>query len=198
MLWTVACIVDSAAWFYERLVRPLRPDEGERFWQDWVRFGELFGLPREQVPATWPDFQAWFAAQIAGEDLCLTGSAHYMGYMSAFEIPLPPSRQMAKRLHDALMLYSMPERVRELYGLRLTRGDARLAERMIAVHRRVRPLMPARLALGSCIPEFEMVAATERKRIELGRWTPRVEDERFGQGADGGGAAAAALSGSAP
>jgi len=180
MLWTVANMVDSAAWFYERLVRPFRGDEAERFWRDWVLFGQLFGLDREHAPSSWGDFQAWFADQLAGEDLYLTGSAHYMGYMSAFEIPLPASRQMAKRLHDALMLYSLPERVRELYGLRLTAADVRIAERMIVTHRRLRSFIPGRFAVGSCIPEFEMVAATERKRIALGRWTPRVEDERFG------------------
>jgi uncharacterized protein (DUF2236 family) len=181
MLWTVANIVDSAAWFYEQLVRPLAPDEAEAFWQDWVLFGELFGLPRERVPDSWPAFRAWFAGELAGDDLHLTDEAHYMGYMSAFEIPLPASRQMPKRLHDALMLYSLPERVRELYGLRLTDRDRQMAERMIAVHRRVRPLMPGRVALGSCIPEFEMVAATERRRIEEGRWTPAVGG-RFARG----------------
>lgn len=180
MLWTVANMVDSAAWFFERLVRPLRPAEAEAFWQDWVRFGELFGLSRADVPGSWGEFRAWFAAQLAGEDLYLTDGARYMGYMSAFEIPLPASRQLAKRVHDALMLYSLPPRVRELYGLRLSRGDERLARRVITAHRWVRPLVPARVARGTCVPEFELVAATEQRRIELGRWTPRIDDERFG------------------
>jgi uncharacterized protein (DUF2236 family) len=178
MLWTVANMVDSAAWFYERLVRPMDADEAEAFWDDWVRFGELFGLPRKHVPESWSDFCAWFADQLAGDDLYLTDGAHYMGYMSAFEIPLPATRQMAKRLHDALMLYSMPERVREMYGLRLTDRDRSVAERMIGVHRRLRPLVPGRIARGSCVPEFKMVAATEQRRIEEGRWTPSVS-ERF-------------------
>jgi uncharacterized protein (DUF2236 family) len=180
MLWTMANIVDSAAWFYERLARPLLPEEAEAFWQDWLLFGELFGMPREHAPATYVAFRAWFEDQLAGEDLYLTGSAHYMGYMSAFEIPMPASRQPAKRLHDALMMYSLPERVRGLYGLRLSDTDRRIAERMIGAHRRMRRFVPGWLATGSCVPEFNMVAATERKRIEHGRWTPSVESERFG------------------
>ena len=46
MLWTLAVIADSGREMYETLVRPLDPDERERLWQDYVRFGELFGLPR--------------------------------------------------------------------------------------------------------------------------------------------------------
>ena len=43
-----------------------------------------------------------------------------MGYASAFAIPMPASRQLGKRIHDLILLCSLPERVRELYGLRCT------------------------------------------------------------------------------
>ncbi len=52
MLWTLAVIADSGREMYETLVRPLDPDERERLWQDYVRFGELFGLPRSEVPGS--------------------------------------------------------------------------------------------------------------------------------------------------
>ena len=46
MLWTVAVIADSAQYFYELLVRRLSDGEREQLWQDYVRFAELFGMPR--------------------------------------------------------------------------------------------------------------------------------------------------------
>ncbi len=178
MLWTMGNLIDSSTWFYERLVRPLDSDEREALWQDWVRFGELFGLPRQHVPDTYAEFQAWFAEQLAGEDLFLSEEARYMGYVSAFEIPLPASRQPYKKLHDTLMLYSLPERARQLYGLRLSAAAERTARATIALHRRLRPLMPAQVAIGSCVPSFKLVARTERQRIAAGRFTPNLAERR--------------------
>jgi uncharacterized protein (DUF2236 family) len=178
MLWTMGNLADSSTWFYERLVKPLSAADTEALWQDWVRFGELFGLAREHVPESYPEFRAWFAGQLAGEDLFLSDEARYMGHTSAFEIPMPARRQPFKKVHDALMLYSLPERVRELYGLRLSAAAEHTARGAIAAHRRLRPLIPAQVATGSCISSFKMVERTERQRIAAGRWTPNLADRR--------------------
>jgi uncharacterized protein (DUF2236 family) len=174
MLWTVAVIADSAEWFYDRLVRPLSDGEREALWQDYLRFAELFKMPRSAAPTTHAQFRAWYDAQLAGEDLHLTDEARYMGYASAFEIPMPASRQAPKRVHDLVMLSSLPERVRELYGLTYTAAQRAACAAVLASARVARPLLPASLKRGSCIPEFEMVAATERHRIEQGRQTPQL------------------------
>ena len=117
MLWTVAVIADSAQYFYELLVRPLSAREREALWQDYIGFGELFGMPREAVPASYPEFRAWYEGKLASDDVCLTDEARYIGYATAFEIPLPRLHQPGKRVHDLLMLGSLPPRVRELYGI---------------------------------------------------------------------------------
>jgi uncharacterized protein (DUF2236 family) len=174
MLWTVAVIADSAEWFYERLVRPLGMQEREALWQDYLRFGELFKMPRTIAPPTHAEFRRWYEEQLAGDDLHLTEEARYMGYASAFEIPLPSNRQQAKRVHDLVMLGSLPERVRELYGLSFGRAQRLACAAVLRSARLARPLLPASLRHGSCIPEFEMVAATERLRIERGQPTPQL------------------------
>jgi len=174
MLWTVAVIADSAEWFYERLVRRLSPLEREALWQDYLRFGELFGMPRSVAPASHAGFRDWYEAQLAGADLHLTEEARYMGYASAFEIPMPSSRQLGKRMHDLLMLGSLPERVRALYGLDYGHAQRIACAAAIALARSTLALTPASLRRGSCIPEFEMVAATEQRRIERGQPTPQL------------------------
>ncbi len=174
MLWTVAVIADSAEWFYERLVRPLREEQRESLWQDYIRFGELFGMPRSAVPPTYREYREWYATQLAGPELYLTEEARYMGYASAFEIPMPSSRQVGKQVHDLVMLGSLPERVRELYGLSFTPAQAAACRLALAGGRFARMLAPRSRTHGSCIPEFEMVAAVERRRIERGQPTPQL------------------------
>jgi uncharacterized protein (DUF2236 family) len=174
MLWTVAVIADSAQWFYERLVRPLTEDQREALWQDYLRFAELFKMPREGAPASYREFRHWYEAQLAGPGLHLTEEARYMGHATAFEIPMPANRQLGKRIHDLVMLGSLPERVRELYGLPYSSAQARACAAVLAGGRLARTLAPRSLTHGSCIPEFEMVAATERRRIERGQPTPQL------------------------
>jgi uncharacterized protein (DUF2236 family) len=174
MLWTVAVIADSAEWFYDRLVRRLSDREREALWQDYLRFAELFKMPRSAAPATHREYRAWYERQLAGPDLYLTEEARFMGYASAFEIPMPSSRQLGKRLHDLVMLGSLPARVRDLYGLSYTAAQRAACAAALASGRVARHLAPASLKRGSCIPEFEMVASTERTRIERGEPTPQL------------------------
>jgi uncharacterized protein (DUF2236 family) len=174
MVWTVAVIADSAMWFYEHLVRPLEAAEREALWQDYIRFAEIFRTPRAAMPPTYDAFRAWYAEQLAGPDLFLTDEARYMGHASAFQIPMSASRRPAKRVHDIVMLGSLPPRVRELYGLPYTPAHAAACTAALALARLARPLTPERLKRGSCIPEFYGVAAVERRRIERGRPTPQI------------------------
>lgn len=174
MLWTVAVIADSAIWFYDRLVRPLTADEREALWQDYIHFAELFKMPRSVAPPTYAEFRHWYDQQLAGEDLHLTDEARFMGHASAFEIPVPSNRRPAKHLHDLLMLDSLPPRVRELYGLSYTTAQRAACAALLASARLAHTLAPRSLTHGSCVPEFEMVALTERSRIERGQPTPQL------------------------
>jgi uncharacterized protein (DUF2236 family) len=174
MLWTVAVIADSAQWFYERIVRRLSDAEREALWQDYIRFGEMFKLPRDAMPATYSSYRAWYAEQLAGDDLYLTEEARYMGYAAAFEIPMGSPNLPAKRLHDLLLLGSLPPRIRELYDLHFSPARRAAARAAFATARLAQRVTPRAFAQGSCIPEFEMVAAIERGRIERGEPTPQL------------------------
>ena len=174
MLWTVAVMYDSAACFHDLLVRRLSDEERDALCKDYIRFGELFGMPRDVAPPDWPSFRAWYEEQLAGDDLYLTPEARYMGYASAFEIPMPRHLQGAKRIHDLLMLGSLPPRVREIYGLRWTPAHAAAFNAVTLWARTTRPFVPRPVREGSCRASFRMVAETERRRIERGEPTPQV------------------------
>ncbi|HEV3047613.1 MAG TPA: oxygenase MpaB family protein [Solirubrobacteraceae bacterium] len=174
MLWTVAAIADSAQCFFELLVRRLSEGEREALWQDYVRFGELFGMPRAAAPRSYAQFRGYWREQLAGEDLFLSEEAHRTGYMTAFEIPMAASYQPAKRLHDLIVLGSLPERVREMYGLRYTMAQRRGFGAAVAALRLTRRAIPRELAWGPNRGSYERVARLERWRIEHGEPTPRV------------------------
>jgi len=169
MLWTVAVAADSSARFYELLVREMEPAELDAFWRDWIRFAELFGMPREAAPADWAGFREWFDGRIAGEEMGLTEDARLVGRGVAFRIPVPRIEAPAMEVHNLLLLGSLPPRVRELYGLPWDIGREvafRAATRAI---RASRPLSPRSLARGRNAARFDRVARLESERIRAGR-----------------------------
>jgi len=177
MLWTVAVIADSAQYFYELLVRDLSRAERQALWQDYLRFGELFGMPREAAPQTHDEFRAWYEAKLASDEMCLTDEARYIGYATAFEIPLPRLHQPGKRVHDLLMLGSLPARVRELYGIPYSGAQEAAFRTTATAVRTARRLTPSPLARGWNTRSFDLVARTERRRIDHGKPTPQVRDD---------------------
>jgi uncharacterized protein (DUF2236 family) len=158
----------------ELLGRELTDREHEELWQDYVRFGELFGMPRSAAPATHRDFRAWWDETLASDAMHLTPDAHEIGYATAFEIPLPASRQPAKRVHDLIMLGSLPARVRELYGLGFSRAQRLAFRATVAALRAGRPVPPDRVRHGRNASQYDLVARTEQKRIERGEPTPQA------------------------
>ena len=176
MLWTVAVIADSAHCFYELLVRRLSDAEREALWQDYVRFGELFGMPREAAPSSYEAFRAYYRGKLASDEMFLTDEARYVGYATAFEIPMPWYQQPGKRVHDLLMLGSLPRRVLELYGIPYSARQQAAFEAVVRSVRAARRLTPRTLARGWNTTSFDGVARTERMRIERGIPTPQVPD----------------------
>jgi uncharacterized protein (DUF2236 family) len=173
MLWTVAVMMDSAECFYELLVRPLSDDEREALWQDYVAFGVLFGMPCETAPETHAEFRAYYESFLASKDAWLTDAARYMGRAIAFEIPMSLHMQPLKRMHNLIMLGSLPPRVRRIYRLRWTPAHTIAFETAVRTLRAVRPAIPRSLACGRNTRTFDQVVEIEARRIAQGN--PSVE-----------------------
>jgi uncharacterized protein (DUF2236 family) len=178
MLWTLAVMMDSAECFYDMLVRTLLSDEREALWRDYVRFGELFGMRSDDMPSTYPELRDYYERTLASDRLWLTDEARYMGRVSAFEIPMPASAQAAKRVHDLIMLGSLPPRVRNLYRLKWTSAHALAFEAATRTARVARLALPIHSLRGRNTRTFDLVAATEARRIADGRPTPQLRPIR--------------------
>jgi uncharacterized protein (DUF2236 family) len=172
MLWTLAVIADSGRAMYETLVRPLSAEEREALWQDYVRFGELFGMPREVAPATYPEFRAWFDAKLASPDLHATDHALEMAPLVAFEQPVPRSARSNIAVQNLVIKGTLPPRVRKIFGIPWSAGHEAAFQSFAAAHRRARPAFPRRLRRGRNDYFFNVVTQTEKRRG--GTPTPHV------------------------
>jgi len=172
MLWTVAVIADSAVRFYELFVEELAEPRRDELWDEYVRFAELFGMPRDVAPRSWAEFREYFDGFVDGPDAYLTDEARITGHAIMFQIPVPALQRPAMRGHNLVILGSLPPRVRELYGLTWTPARAVGFRAAVAFARATRPLTPRALRVGWNTRFFDDVARSERALIARGRPVP--------------------------
>jgi uncharacterized protein (DUF2236 family) len=164
MLWTLAVIADSGRAMYETMVRPLSESDLEGLWQDYVRFGELFGLARSNMPASHAEFRAWFDAKIASPELQATPHALEMAPLCAFEQPVPRVARGNLALQNHLIKGTLPPRVREIFGIRWSAAHEATFRAAAAAHRRARRLFPRPIRRGRNDYFFDLVDRTEAQR----------------------------------
>ncbi len=164
MLWTLAVIADSGRAMYETMVRPLSDEELEGLWQDYAFFGELFGLPRTEAPATYREFKAWFDGKLAAPDLQATPHGLEMAPLVAFRQPVPAPARGNIALQNHLIKGTLPPQVREIFGIRWSGAHEATFRAMATSHRRARRFFPRKMRRGRNDVFFDVVTRTERQR----------------------------------
>ncbi len=164
MLWTLAVIADSARAMYEAMVRPLSAKEREQLWQDYVRFGELFGLSRGEVPASYREFSAWWEERMSSPELQATAHGLEMAPLVAFRQPVPRPARGNLVAQNHIVKGTLPPRVREIFGIRWSRAHERSFRAMTAAHRGARHFFPRTVRRGRNDVFFDVVTKSERQR----------------------------------
>jgi uncharacterized protein (DUF2236 family) len=182
MYMTMAVTFDSAHHMQNLLVRPLSATESESLWQDFVRWAELFGMPRDAAPATYPEFRAHYDGYLNSGKPFLTDQARLVGsYLTGvkrgdYDVPAP--MRPLFRTMDLLVRGSLPSIVRELYGFAWTTAHEAAFRTAVlgarALHVRPprfvpHPLQP--ILHGSNRRAFGIVARTERRQLRRGRYS---------------------------
>jgi uncharacterized protein (DUF2236 family) len=164
MLWTLAVIADAGRAMYETMVRPLSEAELEALWRDYVRFGELFGLPASEVPGSHREFRAWFEERLASPDLQATPHALEMAPLVALEQPVPAAARPNLALQNMVIKGTLPPRVRRIFGIEWTAAHEAAFRSVTAGHRRARHLFPRQLRRGRNDVFFDAVTRAEKSR----------------------------------
>jgi uncharacterized protein (DUF2236 family) len=164
MLWTLAAIADSGRAMYEAMVRPLSATEREALWQDYVLFGELFGLPRAAMPASHREFSAWWEGKLASPDLRATEHALEMAPLVAFEQPVPAAARGNLVVQNHIIKGTLPPRVREIFGIAWSRANEASFRALTATHRRARRAFPRAMRRGRNDYFFDLVIEVEQRR----------------------------------
>ena len=164
MLWTLAVIADSGRAMYETMVRPLSAAEREGLWQDYVRFGELFGLPRADVPGTYREFSAWWEERMSSPDLQATEHGLAMAPLVAFEQPVPGPARGNLVAQNHIIKGTLPPRVRQIFGIPWSKAHEASFRAMAAGHRRARRFFPRQVRRGRNDVFFDVVTKAERER----------------------------------
>lgn len=178
MFMTMAFTFDSAEVMHDQLVRALTPTEREDLYQDYVRWGELFGMPRAAAPADYTAFRRYFDDYLSSDELFLTDEARLVGsYLAgqrrAYRLA-PPAEQVGTALH-LLVQGSLPPRIRQLYGMAWGITDE-LAYRTLSTGIRAAhlapPLAPRVLAgtlAGPSTPSYQLLARREQRMVRAGK-----------------------------
>lgn len=177
MLWTVAAMMDSAEVMHDLLVGRLTDDEREELWQDYRRFGQLFGMPESSLPPTYPEFRAYYEGELVADDAFLTEQAHYVGWFASFAIPSPRLRGPLMEAHNLVVRGSLPPAVRELYGIGWTGREQRLFDAICRSQRLARRFVPNRFARGANDGAFHAIAREEARRLAAGQATPHIRPD---------------------
>jgi uncharacterized protein (DUF2236 family) len=169
MMWVVAPMYDSARTLYELLVRSLSEDEREQLWDEYLLFGELFGMPRATAPGSAKDLEVWWDEQFASKRIFLTEAARAVGRSIATKLPLPLYARLPMRAGAFVLVGSLPRPVRDQYRFEWSSRDEVAFRALTAAHRAGRPLMPKVLRRGSCLPFYATIARQERRQVRAGR-----------------------------
>lgn len=164
MLWTLAVIADSARAVYETMIHSLSESELELLWQDYMLFGELFGMSREAMPASYREFNAWLQQRIDSSDSRPTSHGLVVVPIVAFDLPVLVARRPILRFNNLMVKGTLPKQIREIFGIRWTTAHQAAFLTLASIHRLVSRVLPDRLRRGRNDAVFDNVARLEAHR----------------------------------
>ena len=154
--------------------------EKDALWRDYVRFGELFGMPRDAAPASYAEFRRYWEEIWAGDELHLTDEAREVALAVAFRIPMPRYLHPSREVHNLVLAGTLPARVRRMFGLRWTPAHDAAFRAVVAGMRAARPVTPESVRHGANTASFDMVVRTEKRLVAGGAATLPVGARSLG------------------
>jgi uncharacterized protein (DUF2236 family) len=156
LMWVHATLVDTSLLVYDRYVRGLTIAERERYYEEQKTLGEAFGIPREQQPGSYAEFNEYFAGMLDSDAIAVTGALR-----DVTDATLRPDLPfLARPVVEAVGLVTagmLPERLREELGLPWGPNRERLLAASRTMLRGAIPLLP------SLLRDFPPARSAERR-----------------------------------
>jgi uncharacterized protein (DUF2236 family) len=156
--WVHATLIWSIVNGQHAYASGMRPDEVDRFYQEWLGIGRLLGIRDGDLPSTWDGFVEHFDMVIDTQlthnptvDTVLKASARPALPDSFPRWTMPLWRVLRLPMVHVLMLTGiggLPPAVRERLGLRWTKRQERELRMLAAVSRSLTPILPKSLRIN--------------------------------------------------
>ena len=117
LLWVHATLVDTALRVHRRFLRPLGPSDAERYYQESVTVGEVFGLPRTEQPADLAEFRSYFRRMVRELSGLMSDESRRLGHRVLYP-RLPVLVAPVTAGFRELTIGLLPPPLRRAYGLR--------------------------------------------------------------------------------
>ncbi|AKT37831.1 oxygenase MpaB family protein [Chondromyces crocatus] len=166
LFWVHATIIDGSARAYERFVEPLSRVELERYHREANLLAIVMGVPPDQVPPTWADFQAYMQCMLHGDALDVGPTTREIAH-TLFNNSLTRGP-----LDEALTIGLLPEHLRAAFDLPWGPTWQRASDALFASLRVGRQVLPDLLRY---LPGYHQA----RLRVALAEGKPLPWDSRL-------------------
>ncbi len=107
-LWVLASLADSALVYHERIFGSLDAADRERYWSEYRRVGELFGLPDDAMPTTLADLREYLDGRLTDGSLWIDDERREAAKRMVLSPPFEGLRRAAVMpVHETIKLVSV-------------------------------------------------------------------------------------------
>jgi uncharacterized protein (DUF2236 family) len=154
--WVHATLLEVYVRGHQQFGRPMRPDQIERFYDEYRGLGRLVGVREHDLPPTWTEFRDYFEAVIDRElqhTETVDRVLRSVRYAVPPPIPLPGPLWRAIRMPARRALWiggvgMLAPRLRERFELPWTRRDEAQFRALGAASRALTPVLPERVRIS--------------------------------------------------
>jgi uncharacterized protein (DUF2236 family) len=160
IMWVHATLVDTSLLVYETYVGPLTLDERCRYYEEQKILGVKYGVPYDEQPATYQDFNEYFDEVVHGGTLKMTDALRDVAAATLrpeLPVPVPFVARPAIEYFNLVTTALLPTWLRDELGLAWSPRRARLHA---AQRRIIRGLIPV---LPSLMRDFPPARSADRR-----------------------------------
>ena len=158
IMWVHATLLDTSLLVYETYIGALSLGERNRYYEEQKILGDAYGVPYDQQPATYADFNEYFDEMVHGGTLQVTDALREVTAATMRpDLPVPFVGRPFVEYFNLVTAALMPTWLREELGLPWGPTRARLHGAQRTVIRRLIPVLP------SLLRDFPPARSAERR-----------------------------------